>query len=74
MDEAFIADWQTELGGGWLSSFFGKTTLIFAAGTCDVLRDKPQQARVHPHICHIYEGHHFGGLAQTAAWPDWLVG
>ena len=59
--------------GGWAAFLAISLPLIFA-GTCDVLRDKPQQAWVHPHICHIYEGHHFGGLAQTAAWPDWLAG
>ena len=38
MDEAFIVDWQTEVGGGWWAGFWH---LGIFAGTCDVLRDQP---------------------------------
>ena len=35
-EQAFIADWQTELGGGWLGSFFGSNSSLPApAMSCE---------------------------------------
>ena len=51
-----------------MDGFFGS---IFA-GTCDVLRDKPEQTRVHRHICHIYG--HFGDWLCPDSWLPRLAG